>query len=87
MVKRKIMIQGVRTQTIVQPGGLIEVRSEELPEGASVEVILILETSSSNETKSKGLSRFLGATQGKGSFASAADIDKYIRQERDSWDS
>lgn len=81
------MISEVRTQATVQPGGLIEVRSNELPEGATVEVIVLVEIPNSEEAKPKGLSRFLGATKGKGSFSGVADIDAYIRQERDSWDS
>jgi hypothetical protein len=86
------MISEVRTHATVQPGGLVEVRSNELPEGATVEVIVLveihnLEKPSSKEAKAKGLSRFLGATKGKGSFSGVADIDAYIRQERDSWDS
>ncbi len=80
------MISEVRTHATVQPGGLIEVRSNELPEGATVEVIVLVEIPNPKEAKKKGLYRFLGATKGKGSFTGVADIDTYIRQEPDSWD-
>ena len=95
------MISGVRTTATVQPGGLIEIRSDELTEGATVEVLILIETAQTEETKpiekttteaiepieakSNTFASFFGAA--KGSFASAAEIDEYIRQERDSWDS
>ncbi len=95
---------------MVQPGGLIEVHSDELPEGATVEVIVLVEsveesrkllkepidligTANPDEPdvqkprqEPKRLSRFVGMMKGKGSFSSAADVDEYIRQERDSRD-
>jgi hypothetical protein len=79
------MISGVRTKVTVQPGGLIEIRSDELPEGAIVEVIVLLDSPPSEATKPKDLSRFIGAA--KGNFSSVAEVDQFIRQERDAWDS
>ncbi len=89
------MISEVRTRATVKPGGFIEVQSAELPEGATVDVIVRIKATASEETifakahpedaKSEGLMRFFGAA--KGSFSSAAEVDEYIRQERDSWDS
>lgn len=38
------MTSEVRTETIVKPGGVIEVRSDQLPEGATVKVIILVET-------------------------------------------
>ncbi|MGC1310221.1 MAG: hypothetical protein WA885_23575 [Phormidesmis sp.] len=82
------MIQTIRAKATVKPGGIIEVHSDELPEGATVEVIVQVKTADSEVAKPKGLSRFIGATKGIGSFnGSVAEIDEYIRQERDSWDS
>ncbi len=86
------MISEVRTTATIKPGGLIEVRSYELPEGATVDVIVRIEIPNSTEAepgaaKPKGLVRFIGAAKEKGSFSSVADVDEYIRQERDSWDS
>ena len=37
------MTLAVRTKTIVQPGGLVEVRSPELTPGASAEVIVLVD--------------------------------------------
>jgi hypothetical protein len=39
------MLDGLKQKVIVQPGGLIEVRSPDLPPGATVEVIVLLEQS------------------------------------------
>ena len=76
------MISGVRTTATVQPGGLVEIRSDELQEGATVEVIVLVQPS--EELEKKELADFLGAATG--SFSSVAEIDAYIREERDSWD-
>lgn len=83
------MISEVKTTATVQPGGLIEVRSDNLTEGATVEVIVRIATPDSEPQKAQktGLSRFIGMTKGKGSFSNVADVDAYIRQERDSWES
>ncbi|MBE9061212.1 hypothetical protein [cf. Phormidesmis sp. LEGE 11477] len=79
------MIQTIKAKATVQPGGLVEVHSDELPEGATVEVIVLVEAASEEPKKPlKNLSDFIGAA--KGSFSSVAEIDAYIRQERDSWD-
>jgi hypothetical protein len=64
----------VEKEVLERRGGI---RSNELTEGATEEV-------KPKSAKSKGLSRFIGAT--KGSFSSVAEVDEYIRQERDSWD-
>ena len=41
------METALRQKTVVKPGGVIEIRSTELPEGALAEVIVILETARS----------------------------------------
>jgi len=38
------METALRQKAVVKPGGVIEIRSPELPEGAMAEVIVILET-------------------------------------------
>ena len=38
------METALRQKVVVKPGGVIEIRSPELPEGAVAEVIVILET-------------------------------------------
>ncbi len=78
------MIQTVKAKATVKPGGFIEVHSDELPEGATVEVIVLVEEKTEATKKPRKLTDFIGAA--KGSFSSVAEIDAYIRQERDSWD-
>ncbi len=77
------MLKGFRQKAIVQPGGVIEICSPELPSGATVEVIIFME-SLPNEPK-KSLTSFIGTA--KGSFVTSEEVDQFIRQERDSWES
>lgn len=86
------MIQSIKTKTVVKPGGFIEIHSNELPEGATVEVIMLIESSEGRQieesaTEPGNFANFVGSTEDKGSFADIKDIDAYIREERDSWDS
>ncbi|QMS88412.1 hypothetical protein HUN01_12710 [Nostoc edaphicum CCNP1411] len=76
------MLNGLRQQAIVKPGGIVEICSPELPAGATVEVIVLLE--SPPEHSKKPLTSFLGSA--KGSFATPEEVDKFIRQERDAWE-
>lgn len=73
------MFKGLRPTVVVQPGGIVEVRSPELPAGATVEVIVRLETS--NQPANQGLSRFIGAAQGNFAFPEA--VEQFIYQERE----
>lgn len=71
----------IKQETTVQPGGIIQIHSEKLPAGARAEVIVLV-----NEPNDslRSLASFLGAA--KGGFASAAEIDAFLRAERDSWE-
>lgn len=75
------MLTEIRQQVIVQLGGIIQIHSPELPDGAKVEVIVILDTPS----KPRPLATFTGAAQG--SFSTPDEVDEFIRQERDTWNS
>ena len=79
------MLTGLRQKAIVQPGGLVEIRSLELPAGATVEVIVLLETIPDIDEPQKSLTSFIGAA--KGIFPNPESADQFIRQERDSWES
>ncbi|NEU84472.1 hypothetical protein [Nostoc sp. UIC 10630] len=76
------MLNGLRQQAIVKPGGVVEISSPELPAGATVEVIVLLESPSKHSEKP--LTSFIGSA--KGSFATPEEVDKFIRQERDAWE-
>lgn len=75
------MLNGLRQIVTVQPGGLIELRSPELPPGATVEVIVLLESKPAQQS----LTRFIGAAPGN--FETPEAVDQFVRQERDAWDS
>lgn len=77
------MLNGLRQKAIVQPGGVIEICSPELPSGATVEVIILIE-SPPNEPE-KFLTSFIGTA--KGSFVTSEEVDQFVREERDSWES
>lgn len=84
------MVNALRQKVIVQPGGLIELRSPELPEGAIAEIIVFLELEQVQPAADEllplqagGLARLIGAA--RGGFASPAEVDEFVNQERDSW--
>jgi hypothetical protein len=76
------MLNGLRQQAIVKPGGVVEISSPELPAGATVEVIVLLESPS--KPYEKPLTSFIGSA--RGSFATTEEVDKFICQERDAWE-
>ncbi|MBD2103119.1 hypothetical protein [Leptolyngbya sp. FACHB-261] len=41
------MLNGLRQKVVIQPGGVIEIRSLELPAGATAEVIVLLDSPTS----------------------------------------
>lgn len=76
------MLNGLRQQAIVKPGGVVEICSPELPTGATVEVIVLQE--SLTKHSEKPLTSFIGSA--KGNFPTTEEVDKFIRQERDAWE-
>ncbi|WP_373528516.1 hypothetical protein [Nostoc sp.] len=76
------MLNGLRQQAIVKLGGVVEICSPELPVGATVEVIVLLE--SPPKDSEKPLTSFIGSA--RGSFNTPEEVDKFIRQERDAWE-
>lgn len=76
------MLSGIRQKVTVQSGGVIQVQSSELPIGAEVEVIVLLDTPAG---EGRPLVSFIGAAQG--SFANPTEADQFIRQHRDAWES
>ena len=74
------MITATRQTVIVKPGGKIDIRDPQLPDGAVAEVIVLL-----TETPGEALSlaSLIGAA--RGSFATPEDVDEFLNRERDSW--
>ncbi|MGI2907049.1 hypothetical protein [Tolypothrix sp. VBCCA 56010] len=76
------MLKGLRQKAIVKPGGVVQICSPELPTGATVEIIVLI---SPTQQSKKSLTSFIGSA--KGSFATPEEVDKFISQERDTWES
>ncbi len=75
------MLQAIKERVIVQTGGRIELDHPELCAGSEAEVIIMVEEAAERPS----LASFAG--QGKGCFEDAAEIDAFLRAERDSWES
>ena len=69
------MIQAIRARATVKPGGSIEIRNPALPEGASAEVIVMIE---SPAPALPPLASYVGAT--KGVYGTAEQIDRHLRE-------
>ncbi len=76
------MMDLVRQRTIVQPGGLVEVRLEHLPPGTPVDVLVqpVVE-----EAQGNGLRGLRG--KAKGVYATPEDAARRVRSLRDEWES
>ena len=72
----------LRQQTIIRPGGWIEIQSSELPEGVIAEVIVLWEP---RKPQAVPLRHLIGTA--KGCYATPDEADAFIRRERDAWDS
>jgi hypothetical protein len=75
------MVNALRKKVKVKPGGIVEVRSPDLIAGSIVEVIVLQDVVPRNN---KALVELIGA--GKGIFDSPEDADKFIAEERNSWE-
>ncbi len=76
------MVAAIKQTVTVQPGGVIEVRSIDLKEGTTAEVIVLVESLDPSERRT--LTSFIGSA--KGSFKSRAEVDAYVRGLRYEWD-
>ena len=73
-----------RTQTTILPGHRIEITAPELPEGDTVEVIVVL--APKPNAKGQSVLEIIESLKGHRLFQTPEDVDKYLQQERDSWD-
>ena len=72
----------IKQAVTIQAGGNIHIHSDQLPAGARAEVIVLVEQALPNPFPT--MRSLLGAAQG--SFQSAAEVDAFLRAERDSWE-
>jgi hypothetical protein len=78
------MSLAVQFQTTILPGNRIEIQAPELPEGRSATVLVLLDETPPTKRK---LSDILAGYPGGQLFRSAAEVDAFLKEERDSWDS
>jgi len=75
----------IKQATTIQPGGVVQITSDRLPEGARAKVIIFVDEPVPNTPAMFPTMRSLiGAA--RGSFKSPDDIDTFLRAERDSWE-
>lgn len=79
------MVQAIKERAVIQPGGILRIQRSDLPEGAEVEVIVMIQEAARPEEPLPPLKSFWGA--GKGVYGSTPEkIDAYLEKERSSWD-
>jgi hypothetical protein len=71
----------IKQTTTVQTGGIIQIHSDQLSPGTRAEVIVLVD---SPVSPPRTLSSYLGAA--KGGFKTSAEVDAFLRAERDSWE-
>ncbi len=69
-------------RTSILPGGRIEVQSPDLPEGREVTIRIVLDAG----PPKRPLSEILKDYPGGQLFRTVEEVDRYINEERDSWD-
>ena len=81
------MQAALKRNTIVLAGGKIELDAPELPEGAKVEVIVMLsEKDTSYSLPRRSVLDIINELGEHRLFASAEAVDAHIKQERDAWE-
>lgn len=79
------MQSALRMETTVLPGHRLEISAPELPEGAKVEVIVVLPEQPIRPRLS--MLEFLATLPpGPLLFKTPEEADQYLREERDSWE-
>jgi hypothetical protein len=76
------MLTAIRQRTVVKPGGVVSVACPELREGATAEVLVLVEAP---RPARRSLAALIGA--GKGGFSSTHEVDEFLRRDRESWES
>jgi hypothetical protein len=75
------MTQEIREHVTVEQEGKIEIYNPALSVGSKAEVIVFVEQPAAED---QPLASFLG--RGRGCFTDAAEVDAFLRAERESWD-
>jgi hypothetical protein len=75
------MTRAIREHVVVREGGTIEVHHPDLSAGTEAELIILVEQP---KTEPPPLTSLIG--KAKGCFASAEEVDSFLRAERDAWE-
>ncbi|MEI6082897.1 MAG: hypothetical protein WCS70_01200 [Verrucomicrobiota bacterium] len=75
------MTRIVKQHAVVQQDGVLEIHSPDLPAGAEAEVTVHLHTP--RPTNGHTMSQYIG--RGTGLYATATEVDSYIRELRAEW--
>ncbi|HEX6800627.1 MAG TPA: hypothetical protein VF116_23140 [Ktedonobacterales bacterium] len=79
------MSQTIEIETVVQPGGKIEVSSPALTPGQRAKVVITTDENAA-PTEGRHVLDIINSLPGYQLFKTAEEVDAYIREERDSWD-
>jgi hypothetical protein len=80
-VERQVAL---RITTRVQPGHKIEITAPELVEGQAVEVFLVLPQKPA--TPRRSALEIIESLHGHRLFQNTEEVDRYLQEERDSWE-
>ena len=75
------MQKALHIRTTVQPGGKVEIVSQELPVGEDVDVVV----SSASSPERRSAVDILNEAPGGLVFKTAADVAAYLKEEKESW--
>jgi hypothetical protein len=78
-----MMQKALRVQTIVRPGGKIEINAPELIAGEAVEIIILVAEPIANQQSAVDI---LANAPGQRLFKSAEDVKQYLQEEREAWE-
>ena len=76
------MKEAFSQEVTIQPGGVVRIQSPELPAGARARVVVIVEEAGAEPPPLATL-----AGRSRPVFKTAAEVDSFIRRERDEWGS
>lgn len=79
------MQPALRMETTILPGHRLEISAPELPEGARVEVIIVLPEKPTSPFRS-ALEFLESLPPGPRAFPTWEEYERHLREEKDSWD-
>jgi hypothetical protein len=83
-IEENVVSVALRVTTTVQPGHKIEITAPELPEGSTATVLVM---TNGLPVAKRSFRAVLADYPAAPSFQSAEEADRYLREERDAWDS